>query len=208
MSDPSLTNPSASTPAPALDADLAALLAELQQIAAATADEHVRVCARQAMLMVHAVQDARVARAASAEHLQLLRDQAERDSKPIERPTPLERIAASVEAIAAKLGAEPMPAPPPGGPPPTDPPAPNPTPVPAPMPPVCRDRELVRRVAIALAPSTFGAEKLRERVQEVLDVIAQFSGEPVPVPVPPPVVDPGPSPVPPPSHPIASGSTQ
>lgn len=178
---------------PPLDADLAAMLAELQAIADSSKDEHVKVCARQAMLMVYSTQENRFSRVATLEQLEILRQYAARELLPVQHPTPMERIAEAVEKIEAKLSGTPTdPAPPPPAPPPvpnpSDPPAPSPVPVPAPAPPpIGVDQALLQQVVLALAPSTFGAEKLRERTQEVLDVIAWF-GSPAPVqgPVPPP----------------------
>lgn len=170
MTGSALGNPSAPPPPPALDADLAALLALAKEIAAGSTDPIVRLRAISIEGELHAAQVGR-------EHLKL-HAQVAASTDEVEA---LNRIGAAVQAVAAKLGGSappaPNPAPPPDPqpPPPPHPPPPDPPPPPAP-PPV--DDSLIERLVVACAPTAEDQESLRAVVQRALEVIASLSSPP------------------------------
>lgn len=119
--------------------------------------------------------------AAAEGQLAIMREVNERDKVPVEHPTPLERVAASVEAIAAKVGTAPSPAPSPA---PAPPPPPDP-PAPPPPPPSGYDDALARALLIRIAPVATGTQAIIARVQDALaalDHLRAAAGS-----VPPPV---------------------
>lgn len=193
---------------PALDADLAALLAEVIALAGSDPAVSVQLDRRRITAQLHSVQAQRNSTAATLDYTQraiaaqleqlaIMRQMNERDAAPVEHPTPLERIAAGVEAIVAKLGATvPPPPPPPAPPPPSEPPAPSPVPnpppppvpVPAPPPSGGYDMALMERIVLRVAPYVTGRDAMTQRALDVLAAIEYFRTAPPP---------PGPTPHPP-----------
>lgn len=197
LGDPSAPNPGAIV----LDADLAALLAEVQQIGGASTETTTRLDVRRITAQIFGVQNGRDQARISDQYGRMIANEITRQANepPPERPTPMERVAAAVEAIAAKLGAAvpPPPAPePPAPPPPSEPPAPAPppeppppAPTPAPPPTGGYDMAVMERIVLRVAPYVTGRDAMIQRALDVLAAIEHFrTAAPLPSPTPHPPV--------------------